>query len=195
MDAINDYGVLCDRILASCRGPSVIAVEGFTSSGKSRLANDLASNLGGNAFHTDAYLAGNDPSVPYPRRVDQAKLGSAIKRAESNDSIILVEGICLRQTLQGSAIHPSLYIHVKRIATKNYLWNDGINLEEFEAGGASGSGVTGHELSDLTYHVQVFHMNSPKSFMSASRPNPSLNTDVPHAWRRARRGPPVSLFR
>src|SRR5438094_1939695 len=113
---MDDYRALCDR-LHSFRCPALVGVEGFTGSGKSKLSNDLARDLEAQVVHTDDNVAARDESLPYPDRLDYRRMATTIANAGSPNSLVILEGICLREIIQRLSLSPDLFVYVKRIAS------------------------------------------------------------------------------
>ena len=67
MEVIEDYTTLRKRLRYLGR-PAVIGVEGFTGSGKTRLSDDLARDIGGSTIHADEYVTDEDESLTYSDR-------------------------------------------------------------------------------------------------------------------------------
>jgi hypothetical protein len=118
------------------------------NSGKTYLSNEIRASLGCQVIHTDDFVAPGDESLPYVDRLNYEQLRSFLEN--ENPSIILLDGICLRQILARIHITPALFIYVKRIAP-NGIWHDGFHLESYEANEQS---ITEEpEQSDLRYHA------------------------------------------
>jgi hypothetical protein len=126
--------------------PRVIGVEGFSGSGKSRLADDLAARLSATAVHLDRFLpppAGGPQ--PYVERLDLPALAAAL----TSDPVVIVEGICLRDTLERIGVALHFVVYLKRVSAVG-LWHDGLGMEDFEAGRET---ITHEpERSDMLYH-------------------------------------------
>jgi hypothetical protein len=129
-------------------------VEGFTGSGKSKLSNDLGRDLEATVVHTDEFVVPGDESLPYPDRLDYGRLTTEITLAKSTRSLIIVEGICLRDVLERLRLSADLFVYVKRVAN-NGLWHDGLHLEDFEAGNGIEENREEPHRSDFTYHAAM----------------------------------------
>ncbi|MDT9002487.1 hypothetical protein RQP53_24660 [Paucibacter sp. APW11] len=138
MPSIATVSSLQDALRQLPRG-SLVGLDGFMSSGKTHLATALAESLGGMAIHTDDLVEDGDESLPYLGRLDLAKLKAILSGPAADAVLILVEGICLRETLGSLGIDPAAFVYVKRIA-QNGLWHDGLHLEDFENGELSPAG-------------------------------------------------------
>lgn len=149
METITEYLTLRNRIDAIDR-PSIVAIEGFSRSGKSLLANQLATDLNATVLHTDDVVRSGDKTATYVCRVDVNLLVEVLGQATGKRTLILIEGICLRETLRSANISPDLFVYVKRMSN-NGLWNDGITTFDFHNAGATLSLAEPH-LSDDRYH-------------------------------------------
>jgi len=142
--------------------PALVAVEGFMSSGKSTMANALASQLGGVAIHTDEYVLPEDESLPYAQRLNYGALASSVAQATCAMQVVVLEGICLREVLRLSSLSAGVFVYVKRIAA-NGLWHDGFHLEDFESSVEQARDEPEH--SDLMYHATARpHENADFTF-------------------------------
>lgn len=153
MEVIEDYTTLRERLRPIGR-PAVIGVEGFTGSGKTRLSDDLARDIGGSTIHTDEYVTGEDESLPYPDRLDYSRLRSDITQANADASLIIIEGICLREVLRRLDITANLFLYLKRISEQG-LWHDDFNLEDYEGEGAIVENREEPHRSDFAYHSSI----------------------------------------
>lgn len=126
MDCADDYQALCDRLRFLPR-PARVGVEGFSGSGKSKLSQDLGGDLKAGVIHTDNFVTVGDESLSYPDRLDYKRIATDIEDAGSTKSLILVEGICLRDVLRRLNLSVDFFVYVKRIAG-NGLWHDGFHL-------------------------------------------------------------------
>lgn len=151
MEIITDYGSLLKR-LSGASLPIIIALDGFTGSGKSHLAGELQRDLGACVVHTDEYVCGSDESAPYLYRLDYKRLRSDVNRASRNSSMITIEGICLRQVLYRASFSASIFVYVKCLAN-NGLWYEKFHLEDFIAGNEISENRIEPHRSDYSYHV------------------------------------------
>lgn len=151
METIADYIALSERFRRLPR-PAIVGVEGFTGSGKTRLADALATDVGASVVHLDQYVTGEDESLPYSDRLDYSRIQTAIDRAAADSSLLIIEGICLREVLRRSKTSVDLFVYVKRLS-ENALWHDGFHLEDFETEGAIVENFDEPHRSDFTYHA------------------------------------------
>lgn len=151
METITDYESLLKR-LRKVPLPVTVGLEGFTGSGKSYLAGELQRDLDACVVHTDEYVCGEDESAPYPSRLDYLRLLSDVDRAGCNSSLIIIEGICLRQVLCRGGLSASVFVYIKCLA-QNGLWHEEIHLEDFKTGNEIVENREEPHLSDYTYHV------------------------------------------
>ena len=151
MERVTDYGQLRDR-LRLVRRPALVAIEGFTGSGKSYLADAIARDLNAAVIHTDEYVTGDDESLPYPDRLDCSRIATSVSSFARHASLVLIDGICLRETLRRTDLRADLFIYVKRIA-ENGLWHDGFHLEDYKTNNAITENQEEPHRSDFAYHV------------------------------------------
>ena len=130
----------------------VIAIEGFTGSGKSHLADSLAEELGFSVIHTDEFIFGDDESLPYAKRLDYKRLRATLDENGKREATTLFDGICARESLRNLGVNADHFIYVKRIG-QNGLWYDGLHLEDFEGNQAISENNEEPHLSDFKYHV------------------------------------------
>jgi hypothetical protein len=103
---------------------AVIAIEGHSTSGKSFLTKSLGDRLEIPALETDSFARQlRSADETYLALIDTAGLLGEISRLTNSGSRVMVEGICLRDTLTAIAIAPKLFIYVKRITAAG-LWAD-----------------------------------------------------------------------
>ncbi|HWL40180.1 MAG TPA: hypothetical protein VNO75_08060 [Gemmatimonadaceae bacterium] len=108
----------------------VVAIEGHSTSGKSYLSADLAERLGAVVVGTDSYVRDGSDAPTYLEAIDVRRIGSDVDRHVDAGQRVIIEGICLRDTLRELAMTPSLFIYVKRM-TPAGLWTD--DLENYLA--------------------------------------------------------------
>ena len=152
MERIADYEELRKR-LHGIGSPALIGIEGFTGSGKSYLADTLAVDLNAVAVHVDAYVAGEDESLPYWNRINHLQLAAAVEASRSQARLTIIEGICLREILQRARLSVALFVYLKRVA-ENGLWHDGFHLEDFETEGEITENQKEPHRSDFSYHAR-----------------------------------------
>lgn len=148
---VADYRVLVEMI-RGLAPPALVGIEGFTGSGKSHLADALASDLNAFVVHTDSFVMGEDETLDYLKRLDVARIAAATALAVTTHPLIIVEGICLRAVLRCANLSPTMFIYVKRIA-ENGLWHDGWHLDDFEARDPIAENCEEPHLSDFIYHA------------------------------------------
>jgi hypothetical protein len=108
----------------STRGSNVIVgIEGASTAGKTTTANQVAQELGGTPIHTDQFY---NKGVTGPRYQDGLRLeemAETIARLANHTGPIVVEGICLRETLQSLGRIPSIMVYCKKISSAG-VWHD-----------------------------------------------------------------------
>jgi uridine kinase len=150
VETVADYQTLCERVRSLVQ-PQLVGVEGFTGSGKSRLSNVLASELSAVVIHSDNYVLDGDATELYCERLNCDQLALALIHARATSRLVLVEGICLRETLRRLGQSAAYFIYVKRVAG-NHLWHDGFHLEDFETRGTITENRKEPHRSDFAYH-------------------------------------------
>jgi len=150
-DSINDHRALCE-LLRRLRLPALVGVEGFSGAGKSKLSNDLGADLDAVVIQLDDYILPGDESLPYHCRIDLVRMALAIAHARSTTTLMIIEGICLRQILERLGLCAELFIYVKRVA-RNGLWHDGFHLADFESGVGLEENYEEPHRSDFSYHA------------------------------------------
>ena len=150
MEALTDVSELCDR-LRRLEPPILVAVEGFAGAGKSSLAAALGKDMPAPVIHTDEYVEGEDESLPYSQRLNYDRVAVALRSAQCGASVVIIDGICLRESLRRLGVSASFFVYLKLIAP-NGLWHDGLHLEDFDAEGEDHDRREPH-CSDFRYHL------------------------------------------
>lgn len=131
MKVCNDVETL-ESNLADLPGPPplIIAVEGASGSGKSELGEKLARGSRAHVVSTDRYYNEGVLGDRYQDglRLDELKEDLIPLRTESER--LVVEGICLRDTLGLIGLKPDAYVYCRRISPAG-VWNDDPELEDF----------------------------------------------------------------
>ena len=130
----------------------VIGLEGCCGSGKSTLAEELSNKFSGVKFSTDDFIKIKDGNVYYVDRIDFEKLKSHIQQAQNSNLLILIEGICLRDTLEKLQLSLNTAVYIKKLSPSSNLWHDGFEIENFIAGKNSPPEPF---LSDMKYHSRI----------------------------------------
>ncbi len=147
-----NYQELCTRLRRSDLR-QLIAIEGFSSSGKSTLADSLGRDLPAQVIHTDTYCTPRDNPPPYAKGVNITKLRQSLNQRDRTKHCI-VEGICLRDVLELCGESAGVFVYVKRVGG-NGLWYDQFHLEDYENGAAVPGEDEEPYASDLAYHSKV----------------------------------------
>lgn len=130
---------------------SVVGVDGFMGSGKSKLALDLAEALGGIRISLDTYIDRDAEGQDYPSKIMRHYLASDLLKLLGAFQFVVVEGICLLEVLAQMSWVPDSLVYVKRISTTG-LWHDGFDLEDFETNKLIDETQEGLRRSELEYH-------------------------------------------
>lgn len=131
----------------------LVGVEGFCGSGKSFLAEAVASTMPSTTIHLDNFVVGDDEARPYAERIDYKGLRMSVDGAAARRELVLIEGICLRSVLERLDRQVNLFVYVKRMSPTG-LWHDGIHLEDAESADSIGI-LDEPERSDFSYHSIV----------------------------------------
>jgi len=91
--------------------------------GRPILSRNLGARLGITAIETDAFALSESEAPTYVGGIDTAKLGAEIAGATAARLHVIVEGICLRDTLAKAAVTAKVFVYVKRITAAG-LWAD-----------------------------------------------------------------------
>lgn len=152
MEIISNYEMLSDKINQLNR-PVVVGIEGFSGSGKSSLADALAKKLNALLINTDKYVSGKDESLSYQNRLNYNLIKSTITNVIVEPSIVIFEGICLRETLRRLGTTANFMVYVKHVA-ENGLWHDGFHLEDYQTDVKIFENCKEPNRSDFIYHLK-----------------------------------------
>jgi hypothetical protein len=145
--------VAFDRLIAKCwtlPDARVITIGGESGSGKSHLAERLASALQATWLDFDDLLPDTPPSVyDYVALIDVEEVARRISMRETPR--VVVSGLCMRDILDRSGIKDRFEVYVKRTSRQG-LWHFGIDLED-AARGAQQHDCGWLEACDLKYHL------------------------------------------
>lgn len=131
-------------------------VEGFSQAGKSSFANKLSHALGwGRAIHLDTMTLEMDKqpqdSARYADHLDRDRI---FQEVESGRPLV-VEGVCLRDVVEGmrtSAAHRIYVARVSRPGKGTLIWHDGVEMADSKVEPCSGNWL----MRDIiAYHYRV----------------------------------------
>ena len=142
---------LCER-LSKLAPSTVVGIEGFMGSGKTQLANELAGNLACVVLHIDDYLVPQEEELAYAERLNYDLFRAALQEGLRKNTLVLIEGICLRQVVTRLSVAPALFVYVMRMSVSG-LWHDGFHLADFEA--TPNSEPEEVHRSDFRYHSSI----------------------------------------
>ena len=128
----------------------VIGIDGFMLSGKTTLAFELADALSGIRVGLDSYLNPSSNPENYCDMLKVNYLANDLNKLMRVFPFVIVDGICLLDVLDTISCPVHSTVYVKRISAQG-IWDDGFNLEDFEAGEIPQGG---HRLAkcELAYH-------------------------------------------
>lgn len=119
-------------------GGCLIGIDGFSGTGKTTLAFELAHHLNGIRLGLDSYVSKEKPADCYVGllRIDHLRrdLGNLLDRF----AFVVLDGVCLLKALESIRITPKLLVYVKKHSPQG-LWHDGLHLENFLAGACADS--------------------------------------------------------
>ena len=117
MTESSSYDELRDWLSASrFTSGEIVVVDGGTGSGKTSVVMRLAKDLGGVRVSLDCYVRAGVGGY-YVDRLETEFLADDINRFKKLFPLILVEGICVRETLERLHFSWSATIYVKQLAT------------------------------------------------------------------------------
>lgn len=128
------------------------------ATGKSPLAQCLAADLGCGLIETDNFsikllhperLAEDMKDRPYVNCLDLEAIADRFAAELDNHPLLVIEGICLRDTLAKIGQAADLFVYVKCVSRSSRLWHDGFHLEDYEADPTL---VRGLHRDELEYH-------------------------------------------
>jgi hypothetical protein len=165
MRQIDSYDTLREHVqmLKGHAGDRIASIDGYRQSGKTTLAKRLTDDLNGTCISTDTYRRDELVGRPYVEQLALDDLKGDIVRAHGQ-GVVLVEGICVSETLTLAGIDPVMRIYCKRM-TQSGLWAD--DLPNYV--------IDGHvcpDLSPFDTEVARYHV--------ANRPD--ANADVVFLW-------------
>jgi hypothetical protein len=101
----------------------VVGIEGASFAGKTTLARQLSA--GPNAFRisTDCFRIAGRTGSRYTDGIDAVGFGSDLTKLRSRFDVVVVEGICLRDTLELVNQTADLAVYCKRLSAVG-VWND-----------------------------------------------------------------------
>jgi hypothetical protein len=148
----------CKKLAAAIRARShssglVVGVEGASGSGKTQLAELLASQLNGAPISTDAHYKAGVVRDRYHDGLRLDALTRAIRDLQSGGAPIVIEGICLRDTLAAIHVTPTVFVYTKRISGAG-IWHDDPAL--FDLSDIDDASTQGHiDRWSQSYHCRV----------------------------------------
>lgn len=104
--------------LAGLAGPPllVVAIEGASTSGKTKLAEKLAQGRRTRVVSTDEYYQEGLLGERYQDGLRLEDLGEDLIRLRTASDRLIIEGICLRDTLELIGQKPDVYVYCKRLS-------------------------------------------------------------------------------
>jgi hypothetical protein len=123
VEHLADLPSVVAAVLERATAPTLLlGVEGTSQSGKSRLASDLAPHLDAHVIRTDDYYKQGVLGERYQEGLRKQDLRREILRHRTSGDNIIVEGICLRDTLDSLEVAADLFIYCKHISSAG-IWH------------------------------------------------------------------------
>ena len=160
MTIVYQVSALAERIRKNYEAVQIIGIDGFTTAGKTRLADRLSMLLDADVVSTDCHAKADNPvetqgsNKKYVDQINLAGIKDLVEKSIRAGRRVILEGICLREVIACSAIPTDSIVHVyvKRISKNSDLWHDGCLLEDFERGDHV---APEPHLSAFRYHEKV----------------------------------------
>ena len=156
MTIVYEVPALAERILKSYGAVQIVGIDGFTAAGKTRLADRLSMLLDADVVSTDDHVERQGGNREYVDQLNLASIKDSVEKSIRAGRRVILEGICLREVIDGSEIPPDSIVHVymKRISknSDDNFWEDGYWFELFEQGYR---GAPEPHLSAFRYHEKV----------------------------------------
>jgi hypothetical protein len=150
MRELTNETALVSAIQEMCSLRCIVAVEGHSTSGKTTLSRRLAGFLEARLVSTDDFAIDGCRAARYVDCLDFTRLSQALDAARNANPILILEGICLRDTLSRAGIVPTLYVYVKRM-TQAGLWAD--DLANYVKEGAPVPDLSRTDRWSVEYHL------------------------------------------
>ena len=153
---VYEVPALTERIRKSYGAVQIIGIDGFTSAGKTTLADRLSVLLDADVVSTDDHVERQEGNRGYVDQLNLASIKDSVEKSIRAERRVILEGICLREVIAYSAIPTDSIVHVyvKQISknSDDNSWGDGDWLELFEQG--DHVALEPH-LSAFRYHEKV----------------------------------------
>ena len=132
-----------------------VGIEGHSESGKSTLGRALARIPTWETISTDSYAAPDPSAATYLDHLDIDRLRAALATTSPRQSIVFIEGICLRDTIPYLRISPKAYVYCQRI-TQAGLWADDPANHDLDGLDGSGDDDPGWvDRQSIEYHRRI----------------------------------------
>ena len=154
MTIVYEVSALAERIRKSYGAVQIVGLDGFTTAGKTTLADRLSMLLNADVVSTDDHIEIRGGNRGYVDRLNLAGIKDSVEKSIRAGRRIILEGICLREIIACSAIPTGsiAHVYVKRISKNSDLWHDGYHLEDFKRGDHV---APEPHLSAFRYHEKV----------------------------------------
>ena len=155
MTIVCEVRALAEWIDKRCKTVQIVGIDGFSSAGKTTLANHLSSMLlNADVVGTDDHVEIQGGNRGYVDRLNLAGIKDSVEKSIQAGRRVILEGICLREVIACSSIPAGSIVHVyvKRISKNSDIWHDGYHLEDFKRGDRV---APEPHLSAFRYHEKV----------------------------------------
>jgi hypothetical protein len=112
--------------------PFVLGVEGASFAGKTCLARQLAGASSAVVVSTDPYYRRGFKGRRYSEGLRLEDLRHDVERHLAEESFLVVEGLCLRDTLVGLPLEPDAFVYCKRVSAAG-IWHDDPEFQSMPA--------------------------------------------------------------
>ena len=103
--------------------PTVVAFDGAPAAGKTTLARVIAAPECAFRLSTDSYRRAGVRGARYVEGLDLLSLRADLIKCKDHFRLLVVEGICVRDTLDAVGVRPDLRVYVKVLSCVG-VWND-----------------------------------------------------------------------
>ena len=104
MTIVYEVSALAERIRKSYGAVQIVGLDGFTTAGKTTLADRLSMLLNADVVSTDDHIEIRGGNRGYVDRLNLAGIKDSVEKSIRAGRRIILEGICLREIIACSAI-------------------------------------------------------------------------------------------
>ena len=130
MESFDDVAKLASALVTGhCGSPQIVAIEGASGSGKTCLGRELGSVIGASVVETDPYYRTGFKGASYEDGLRLDDLEREVMRLLRGGQPLIIEGVCLRDTLEALSLTPDAFVYCKKLSATG-IWNDDPELLE-----------------------------------------------------------------